>query len=378
MGRLSGPLRPRGPSAAHAPADGPAPGGDARGRAPAEAGAKGAPRAAPAAEGAPVPDDSGPAPERIGFLLVPQFSMMAFMSATEPLRVANRLAGRRLYEWSALSADGGAVEASSGLSVMAERPLAEARDLPMLFVCAGFDPDAHAAPSLLASLRRLARRGAVLGALDTGAWLLARAGLLDDARVTLHWEAAPAFRETFPDIEVSQDLYEIDGRRITCAGGTAAMDMMLDMIASRHGHDLAVAVARQFIQDGMRARTVRQMGRFPALRGRPDRRLTAALELMQRSLDHPLSPGEIAEAASLSVRQLERLFRERLGESPAAAHLRLRLERARELLRQTDLRVLEVATATGFGSGASFARAYRARFGVAPRADRREPDMMRG
>ncbi len=367
MGRLTGGRGPLTPSAARAPADGPAPGEGTRGRAP----------YAPAAEG-PDPASRPPAEtERIGFLLIPQFSMMAFMSATEPLRVANRLAGEALYAWTVVSPDGEAVVSSSGLTVMADGPLEAARELPTLFVVAGFEPDDHAAPPLLAGLRRMARRGAAMGALDTGAWLLARAGLLDDARVTLHWEAAPAFRETFPDIEVSQDLYELDGRRITCAGGTAAMDMMLDMIAARHGQDLAVAVARQFIQDGMRARSVRQKGRFPAMRGRPDRRLTAALELMQRELDRPLSPAEIAEAAALSVRQLERLFRERLGESPAAAHLRLRLERARELLRQTDLRVLEVATATGFSSGASFARAYRSAFGEAPRNDRREPDLPR-
>jgi len=374
VGRLTrgpGPLPPS--AGARAPADGPAPGAA---RPVPGAGTRHSAPYAPA--GGPGPGAGRPGEtERIGFLLIPQFSMMAFMSATEPLRVANRLAGAPLYAWTVVSPDGEAVASSSGLTVMADGPLAAARGLPMLFVVAGFEPDSHAAPPLLAGLRRMARGGATLGALDTGAFLLARAGLLDDARVTLHWEAAPAFRETFPDIEVSQDLYELDGRRITCAGGTAAMDMMLDMIAARHGQDLAVAVARQFIQDGMRARSVRQKGRFPAMRGRPDRRLTAALELMQRELDRPLPPSEVAQAANLSVRQLERLFRDRLGESPAAAHLRLRLERARELLRQTDLRVLEVATATGFASGASFARAYRAAFGEAPRNDRREPDLPR-
>ncbi|MFV0473442.1 MAG: AraC family transcriptional regulator, partial [Pikeienuella sp.] len=233
----------------------------------------------------PAPVAGKAEPERIGFLLIPQFSMMAFMSATEPLRVANRLARARLFDWIAVSADGGAVSASSGLTVMPDGGLEAAADLPTLFVCAGFEPERHAAPPLLAGLRRLARKGAVLGALDTGAWLLARAGLLDGARVTLHWESAPAFRETFPDIEVSQDLYEIDGRRITCAGGTAALDLMLEMIAARHGRDLALAVARQFIHDGVRAGAMPQKGRAPAPRGRPDRRLNAALEMMQSVLE---------------------------------------------------------------------------------------------
>ena len=169
-------------------------------------------------------------PERIGFLLVPEFSMMAFFSAVEPLRVANRLSGKNLYSWHIFSPDGGPVEASNGMAVLAEAPMGKVESFPAMIVCASFDPDRYVSKPLLSWLRRLARKGTELGGLDTGAQILARAGLLNGYHVTLHWEHLPAFQESFPDIEVSEELFEIDGKRFTCSGGTAALDMMLHMI----------------------------------------------------------------------------------------------------------------------------------------------------
>jgi len=158
---------------------------------------------------------AGAEPEPIGFLLVPQFSMMAFLSAVEPLRVANRLAGRELFAWHAYSGDGAPVQASNGMRIMVEAPMAAISAIPTLLVCAGFEPERYATRAVARLLRRLARAGVVLGALDSGAFRLAKAGLLEGVTVTMHWEAVPAFRESFPQVRVADELYEIDGGRIT-------------------------------------------------------------------------------------------------------------------------------------------------------------------
>lgn len=313
----------------------------------------------------------GTEPEPVGFLLVPRFSMMAFISAVEPLRVANRFAGRTLFSWHIFSADGGPVEASNGMSLAAEAAIDKAA-VPTLIVCAGFDPRAHGKKPLIATLRRLAHRGVTLGALDTGAHLLARAGLLDDSRVTMHWEAVPAFREDFPDIEVSDELFEVGDGHFTCAGGTAAIDLMLDMIARKHGSDLAVKISEQFIHERIRDRHDAQRLKLAKRLGVTNSRVLRIVELMERHLDEPLSARRLASSAGVSGRQLERLFRANLGVTPGAYYLGLRLQRVRQLLRETDKSVLEIALACGFTSASSVSRAYRARFGVAPSQDRKE------
>lgn len=315
----------------------------------------------------------GAGPEPIGFLLVPKFSAMAFFSAVEPLRVANRLAGRALFAWRVLSADGAPVEASSGMRLMVDGALAEAGRLPTLIVCAGFEPERAATRPLLGSLRRLSRAGVALGALDTGAFLLARAGLARDVPVTMHWEAVPAFREAFPEIAVSDELFEVAERFFTCAGGTAALDLMLDMIARKHGAALAVAVSEQFIHDRIRRAHDQQRMALGLRLGVTDGRVLAIVARMEAHLEQPLAASALADGAGITVRQMERLFRDHLAASPAAYYRGLRLERARQLLRQTDLGVVEVALAAGFSSASALARRYRARFGRAPSDDRQDP-----
>jgi len=312
----------------------------------------------------------GPGPEPIGFLLVPQFSMMAFFSAIEPLRVANRLAGRTLFAWHLFSADGGPVEASNGIGTVVEAPIERFSGLPTLVVCAGFEPERYATRPVLAALRRIAREGATLVALDTGAHLLARAGLLEGVRATMHWEAVSGFREDFPEIEVSDELFEVSGRIVTCAGGTAALDLMLDMIRVKHGEALAVAVSEQFIHDRIRDRSAHQRMQLSTRLGVTNGKVIRIVETMERTLERPLDGPALAAAAGVSSRHLERLFRTHLGTTPASYYLGLRLERARQLLRQTDLAVIDVAVAAGFSSAACLSRAYRARFGLAPRYDR--------
>jgi AraC family carnitine catabolism transcriptional activator len=312
-------------------------------------------------------------PQPIGFLLIPKFSSMAFFSAVEPLRVANRLAGKPLFSWRALSVDGEPVEASNGMRIMVDGTLDEAVSLPTLILVAGFDPALYETRPLLSHLRRLSRAGVVLGALDTGVHLLAKAGLVGAGPVTLHWEAEPAFIEEFPDIAVSEELFEIGPRIFTCAGGTAAMDMMLYMIGRKHGSALAVAVSEQFIHDRIRNADDHQRMTLPARLHSTNRKLLAVVRAMEANLEQPLESAELAALAKITVRQMERLFRKDLGVSPGMHYRSLRLERARALLLQSDMTVIDVAFATGFSAASVFSRAYAAHFGLSPRDDRRRP-----
>jgi transcriptional regulator GlxA family with amidase domain len=320
---------------------------------------------------------AGDGQEPIGFLLVPQFSMMALMSAIEPLRVANRLAARPVFSWRTYSVDGEAAESSNGMKVVvggSAQTLA-ADPPPTLFVCAGFEPERYETKALLALLRRLARAQVIVAALDTGAHILAKARLLSGARVTMHWEAASAFAEEFPDITVTDELFEVDAARITCAGGTAAMDLMLDMISTKHGAALAIAVSEQFMHARIRDRGERQRPATAYRLRTTDRRLVKTVELMERHLDEPVEVEDLAAKARLSTRQIERLFRRHLRTTPTLYYLKLLLERARQLLRQTDMSVVDVGAACGFASASCLSRSYKVHFGIAPSRDRSEPWM---
>lgn len=310
-------------------------------------------------------------PERFGFLLLPSFSMLAFLSAIEPLRVANRFGGRQLYSWHVFSRDGAPVTASNGMSILADSSISQAGRLPNFLVCSSFDPERYADRDILTSLRRLDRQGTRLGAVDTGAHILARAGLLDGYRATTHWENAAAFAERFPAVEVSEELFEVDRNRISCSGGTAALDMMLHLIAATHGQDLAVSVSEMLLHARMRSPDDHFRMTLGQRLGVRHPRLQRIVEAMSASIEEPLDLAQLAEIGGLSRRQLERLFRTNLGDTPTGYYLKLRLRRARHLLEQTEMSVLEISLACGFVSAAYFSRAYRRYFGLAPRDDRR-------
>jgi len=310
----------------------------------------------------------GPSP--VDFLLVPKFSMMAFAAAVEPLRVANRLAGKDLYGWRILTVDGAPVEASNGMSLIADGRLDGAADLPRLVVCAGFEPQLHYDRALRAALRRIARAGGDLGAMDTGSFLLAWAGLLDFYRATTHWESLDSFQEQFPRVQVTSFLFEIDRNRFTCAGGTAALDMMLHIIRLEHGPQLAAAVSEQFIHAPIRRADEAQRMAPPVRHGITHRKLARAVTLMESRLEEKLSCVEICHETGLSERQLERLFHRHFQRSPARYHRDLRLQRAKALLQYSDMSVMEIGIACGFGSLAHFSRSYRGWSGKPPRAER--------
>ncbi|SFC98634.1 AraC family transcriptional regulator, carnitine catabolism transcriptional activator [Pseudomonas citronellolis] len=303
------------------------------------------------------------------FLLLPGFSLMGFISAVEPLRVANRFRGG-LYRWHLLSVDGGPVLASSGMSMNADGALEALGRGDTLFVVAGFDPLQACTPALLHWLRRLDREGVTLGGIDTGSFVLAEAGLLDRHRCTLHWEALDAFRETYPQLQATQELFEIDGSRITSAGGTASIDLMLDLIARAQGPELAVQVSEQFVVGRIRTRQDHQRLQLATRYGVTNKKLIQVLGEMERHTEPPLSTLDLAERIQVTRRQLERLFRLHLHDTPSNFYLGLRLDKARQLLRQTEMSVLEVGLACGFESPSYLSRSYRARFGVCPREDR--------
>jgi len=312
-------------------------------------------------------------PQRVAFLLVPSFSMIAFTSAVEPLRLANRASGRELYRWHLFSTDGKPVAASNGIELRPEAGIETAAGFGTVVLCSGIGGHAFSDRALFAALRRFDRQGADIGALCTGSHILARAGLLDGYRCTIHWENLAGFSEDFPQIDVTAELFEVDRNRFTCSGGTAALDMMLNLIAQQHGQELAAQVSDQFIHERIRDRHDHQRMALPARLGVRHPKLLSVITLMEEHLEEPLERHDLAKAAGLSNRQLERLFRKYLNRSPARYYVELRLNRARLLLLQTNMSVIDVALACGFVSASHFSKCYRDFFGRTPRRERGGP-----
>jgi transcriptional regulator GlxA family with amidase domain len=301
--------------------------------------------------------------QNYSFLVMPGFSAMAFFSAVEPLRIANRLAGETLFGWSVHVPRGDHAEASNGMQIRADGPLDERAQASV--VCAGFEPLRHASRALLAALRRVWRLGGSVGAIDTGAFLLAEAGILGREAITLHWEAADEFALRYPAIPVSDELYERHARLFTCAGGTAAMDMMLAGIAAQHGPALAKAVSDQLIHERIRSASDPQRGDDPALLGHP--LVARVVRIMQARITEPLSLDALAYEAGLDRRRIERMFRAVLGGAPAHYYRDLRLRHGVALIRQQGLSVQAAALASGYSSQAVFSRACKVHFGASPR-----------
>jgi transcriptional regulator GlxA family with amidase domain len=311
-------------------------------------------------------------PVRIAFLLVPRFSMMAFAAGVEPLRAANRLSGAALFEWQLISADGSPVEASNGISVAAQGALAELGKVDMIIACAGLEaPEVERSVKLHHQLRRLAGHGTIVGAISSGSFLLAEAGLLAGRRCTVHWEYFEAFRTRYPHLEVTEDLYVIDRNVFTCSGGTAALDMMVHFISQVGGSQLALAVAEQFIHPQVRTQEEQQRLDLHARYHIENPKLIQVIALMEGALDEPLELREMAQRANVSVRQVERLFREHIGTSPKTFYLDLRLAKARTLLRRTLGSLRTIALECGFGSPSHFCHAYKRRYGIPPTHERR-------
>ena len=316
----------------------------------------------------------GGGPERFGFLLVPEFSMFALASALEPLRAANRAAGRPLFEWVLLSPEPGPVASSSNVPVICDAVMGEAPRLNTAIVASGQPTYPHQEDrSVSAWLRWQGRLGARLGALSTGTYALAHAGLLDGYRVTIHWQHLAAFREDYPALDITDDLFEIDRNRLTCSGGEAALDMMLSLIALEHGRALATQVSENFIHERIRDTSDPQRMALRTRLGISHPKLLTVIAHMEETLEEPLPRADLAARAGLSSRQLERLFRKYLGRTPTRYYLELRLHRARTLLHQTAMPILDIALACGFVSASHFSKCYREFFERTPREERAAP-----
>ncbi|HKX58169.1 MAG TPA: GlxA family transcriptional regulator [Steroidobacteraceae bacterium] len=308
---------------------------------------------------------------RYAFLTLPNYSLIAVTNALEVLRMANRVAGRDIYEWSIASLDGRPVPASSGLELTPTVALDKIGKVEILFVCGGIDVREAVSNPLLAALRRLGERRVGLGALCTGGYALARAGLLDNYRATIHWENLPALREEFPRVQLNDQVFSIDRDRFTASGGTAPLDLMLNLIQLKHGLRISQQVSEQFVLERVRSDRDRQYVPLRAQVGSSHGNMIRVAQLMEENIEKPLSLERIAHSTGLSRRQIERLFRRHLDCVPKRYYLEMRLRRARELLLQTAMPIMDVTTSCGFKSPPHFSRCYRAQFGYPPSEERR-------
>lgn len=305
-----------------------------------------------------------------GIVLIPGFSLMAFASTVEPLRSANLMSDTLLYRWTYISPDRSRVASSSGLEVLTNRLPAKEMEFDVVIVCGGLSCESYLNERLFGFLRQSARQGSIVGAVSTASFVLARAGLLSGRSCTVHWDYLDTFKEAYPDLDVREELFVVDRGIFTCAGGIAAMDLMLHLIRGRQGDSLANLVADQFIhgevrqpREGQRMTTRNRIGIAQPM-------MVKAIELMEESIDARSNANEIAKSLNISTRQLERLFKRYLKSPPSKYHMKIRLERARKLLQRTTMPVIEVAVACGFISASHFTKRYRQQFGTVPTADR--------
>lgn len=310
----------------------------------------------------------------IAVLLLPSFNVMATTAFIDPFRAANYVAGDAVFDWRFVSPVGGTVRASNGMTMADVGALTDAgTGFDVVMVSASWTPEAYGDAAVLGWLRQCARFGATMGGLDTGAFVLAYAGLLNEAPATAHYEHIAAFRELFPEINVVEDLYTVHGNRLTCCGGMAGGDLALAMIRDLHGLDLANAAARYIFHDRLRSPSE---GQFPAhfepVGYRVPATLRRAIVAMESNLENPMAIDAVAGTAGVSQRQLERLFKAHTGVTPVQYYLEMRLDRARGMVTQTDMPMMAIGMACGFSSQEHFAKAYRNRFALAPSVDRKQ------
>jgi transcriptional regulator GlxA family with amidase domain len=310
------------------------------------------------------------APRRFVFLLLDKFTMLAFASAIEPLRIANRVIGEPAYTW-ALAGEGGEwASCSNGTAFKLDMGLDEIERDDILLACGGIDVQKAATKPVLNWLRREARRGAIIGGLCTGAYALAKAGLLDGKKATIHWENQDGFLEEFDDVTLTKSVFVMDGNRWSTAGGTSSLDLMLKVIAGDHGEDVANTVADQLIYSTPRTDQDTQRLSIPTRIGVRHPKLSQVIQMMEGNIEDPMSPADLAEEVGMSTRQLERLFRRYLNRSPKRYYMELRLQKARNLLMQTDMSVINVALACGFASPSHFSKCYRSHYNTTPYRER--------
>lgn len=309
-------------------------------------------------------------PKRFVFVLLDNFTMLCFACALESLRIANRMANKKLYDW-AIAGEGGEIaRCSNGTEFKLNMDLGELAREDVVMVCGGIDVQAATTKKMVSWLRREARKGVTMGGLCTAGYTLAKAGLLDGKKATIHWENQDSFAEEFEDVKLTKSVFVVDGNRITTAGGTASIDLMLKIIADDHGEELANAVADQLIYSSIRTDQDTQRLSIPTRIGVRHPKLSRVIQMMEQNIEEPISPATLAHDVGMSTRQLERLFRRYLSRSPKRYYMELRLQKARNLLMQTDMSVINVALACGFASPSHFSKCYRAHYDTTPYRER--------
>ncbi|ADZ91002.1 GlxA family transcriptional regulator [Marinomonas mediterranea] len=310
---------------------------------------------------------------RVGFLLLDQFTMIALASSIGPLRMANQLSGEELYTWDVISETGEPVEASDGLSLAADYGFSNCPDFDMIIVAGGLNITRSYTKAQVRWIQQKAKKGIVVGGICTGAYMLSHAGLLDGYSCSVHWECMTALQENYPKVNCNNRLFSIENKRVTSSGGNAPLDMFLNIIARAHGAKLSSAVSDMLICD--RIRSDQEQQRVPLRQygngGNFKPKLVDVIELMENNLEEPIELDELASFVSVSRRQLERMFHKYLDCSPSKYYLKLRLNRARQLLKQSNMSIVEISAACGFISTPHFSRCYRKHLGSSPRDERK-------
>lgn len=311
--------------------------------------------------------DAPDAPKAYAFVLIPGYSTLGLSCALDALSLANRHpSGHTFYSWRLLSETGAPVRAYNGVTIEVNEALPELHRDETLVVCAGENVSEGSTKKLLNWLRRETRRGMDFGALSSATYTLALAGLINGKRVTTHWEYKSALTEMLPDVIIEDTIFSVDGRVFTTAGGAASMDLMLDRIKADYGMELATWVADQMVYTNPRLQDHSQRMTKVTKTEVRNSKLAMAMQIMENNIEDPLTPDEIAQVVKISTRQLERLFSKYVGSSPKRYYLHLRLEKARDLLRQTELSVTDICVACGFKSLSHFSKSYRGAYGISP------------
>ena len=309
-------------------------------------------------------------PRRFVFVLMENFTLLSFSSALDALRIANRMSGKTLYEWTFIGENEGVVSCSAGTQFKLDNSLIELHRDDTVLLCGGTSIQEATTKKLIGWLRREARRGLTIGGLCTAAYPMAKAGLLDEKKATIHWENQDSFAEEFLEVELTKTVFVCDGNRYTTAGGTSSIDLLLKIIADEHGEELANAVADQMIYSSIRTDQDTQRLSVPTRIGVRHPKLSKVIQMMEINIEEPISPSILAKDVGMSTRQLERLFRRYLDRSPKRYYMELRLQKARNLLMQTDMSVINVALACGFASPSHFSKCYRAHYDTTPYRER--------
>ena len=309
-------------------------------------------------------------PRRFVFVLIENFTLLSFSSALDALRIANRMSGKKLYDWIFIGENEEFVSCSAGTQFKLDNCLIELHRDDTILLCGGTSIQESTTRKLVGWLRREARRGLIVGGLCTAAYPMAKAGLLDEKKATIHWENQDSFAEEFLEVELTKTVFVCDGNRYTTAGGTSSIDLLLKIIADEHGEELANAVADQMIYSSIRTDQDTQRLSVPTRIGVRHPKLSKVIQMMEINIEEPISPSILAKDVGMSTRQLERLFRRYLDRSPKRYYMELRLQKARNLLMQTDMSVINVALACGFASPSHFSKCYRAHYDTTPYRER--------